>query len=218
MVGSPVGFKFLLFFNTPPLITPQPLIMPISRLLSGWLSRCLSSCCPLPSTCASASHRNAASHRAPLTPLVWLVVTSLLVTPPPPVRLRLCLSLRPSHASCLSGCHVTSCHATTASRCLRLCLSLCRCLSSRPSCTSFLAGCCITSCHTAAFCSPALCLSSHRRLSPRPSPASSLAVCCLASCHATASHQPVPLPLSTLPPLIALLLQSCVKCRAGNNQ
>ncbi len=65
-------------------------------------------------------------------PLVWLVVASLLLTPPPPVRLHLCLSSRHSCASCPAGCYVTFCHATTASHCLRFHLSLCHCLSSAP--------------------------------------------------------------------------------------
>jgi hypothetical protein len=71
----------------------RPLTAPLLRLLSGWVSRRLSPQRRLPSTCASASHRTVASHRAPLTPFVWLVVASLLVTPPPPVHLRLHLSL-----------------------------------------------------------------------------------------------------------------------------
>ncbi len=168
------------------------------------------SCRRLPSTCASASHRTAASHCAPLTPFVQLVVSSLLITPPPPDRLHLHLSLRPSFASCPTGCRVTSCHTTTASRCLRLRLSLCCCLSSRLSHTSFPAGYHGTSRHAAASRPPALRLSSHCRLSPRPSRASCLAGCCVACHHATASCQPVPLPLSALPPLSGPLLQLCV--------
>ncbi len=101
----------------PPLIALPPLIAPLLRLLSVWLSRCLTSCRRLPSACASTSHCIAASHCTPLTPLVQLVVASLLITPPPPVCLRLCLSSRPSCASCLAGCCVTSWHATTAFHC-----------------------------------------------------------------------------------------------------
>jgi hypothetical protein len=87
---------------------------------TGWLSCHLSSHCRLSSTCASASHRTAASHCTPLVPLVRLVVALPLVTPPPPVHLRLCLSShhrllpRPSYASCPAGCHVTSCHAAAS--------------------------------------------------------------------------------------------------------
>jgi hypothetical protein len=88
----------------------QPLTAPLSCLLSGWLSRCLLSHHHLLSTSTSASHCTAVSHRNPLTPLVWLVVASLLVTLPPPVHLCLGLSLRPFRASCLAGCCITSCH------------------------------------------------------------------------------------------------------------
>ncbi len=109
---------------------PPPLIVPLSRFLSGWLSRRLSSHRRLLSTCASTSHRTAASHPTPLTPFVWLVVESLLVMLPSPVCLCLHLSSCPSRASCPAGCRVTSCHATTASCCLCLRLSLCRRLSS----------------------------------------------------------------------------------------
>jgi hypothetical protein len=58
-------------------------------------------------------------HRTPLVH-VWLVVVSLLVTPPPLVRLRLYLSShrrlspRPSRASFLAGCCVTSRHAAAS--------------------------------------------------------------------------------------------------------
>ncbi len=126
-----------------PLIAPPPLIVPLSCLLSGWLSHCLLSHRRLPSACASASHCTATYYHAPLMPLFWLVVTSPLVTPPPPISLRLRLSLR-----LLSGwllCHLFShCH---------LCLSLHRRLSLHPSCASYPAGCCVTSRHTAT-CRP----------------------------------------------------------------
>jgi hypothetical protein len=65
---------------------------------------------------SSTSHCNAASHCAPLTPLVWLVVASPLFTPPPPVSLRLRLSSRPSCASCPAGCRITSHHTTATTR------------------------------------------------------------------------------------------------------
>jgi hypothetical protein len=85
----------------PPLIAPSLLVMPLSGLSSGWLSRCLSSrrrlpsagashysitsvrlvvTSPrfsrhhLPSAGASASHRAIASRHAPLGPLVWWLV------------------------------------------------------------------------------------------------------------------------------------------------
>jgi hypothetical protein len=97
----------------PPLIAPPPIIAPLLCLLSDWLSRHLSSRCRLPSACvsashhasclagccvtscrtaASASHCPAAAHCTPLAPLLWLVIASPLVTPPPPVRLHLRLS------------------------------------------------------------------------------------------------------------------------------
>jgi hypothetical protein len=143
-------------------------------------------------------------HRTPCVH-VRLVVMSLLVTPPPLIHLRLCLSSRPSRTSCLAPCRVTSRCTNTAYPCLRLHLSLGHRLSSCPSCNSFLAGCCITSRHAAASRLPALRLSLHRRLSQCPSRAYCLAGCRAASCHAAASHQPAPLPLSTLPPLIVPL-------------
>jgi hypothetical protein len=84
------------------------------RLLPCWLLRGLSSHRRLPFTSAFASHCTAASHCAPLTPLVWLVVTSLLVTTPPPDRLRLRLSSCPSQASCLAGCCIASHHTAVS--------------------------------------------------------------------------------------------------------
>jgi hypothetical protein len=87
---------------------------------SGWLLCQLLSRCHLSSTCASSSHCTAASHRAPLVPLVRLVVVLPLVTPPSPVRLCLRLSSHrhllshPSYASCPAGCPVTSCHAAAS--------------------------------------------------------------------------------------------------------
>jgi hypothetical protein len=139
----------------PPLIALPPLITPLLHLLSGWLSRHLLSRCLLLSTCASASHHTAASHRPPLTPLVRLVVASPLAMPPPPVLLRLRLSLhrrlspRPSRASCPAGCCVTFVMPPPPIH-LHLRLSL------LPSCNSCPAGCCITSCHAAAAsCLPA---------------------------------------------------------------
>jgi hypothetical protein len=69
---------------------PPPLILPLSlsHLLSGWLSHHLSSHHHILSAFTSASHC------ATLTPLVWLVVVSPLVTPLPPI----CLHL-PSHCA-----------------------------------------------------------------------------------------------------------------------
>ncbi len=174
------------FFDT----RARPLTMP---------PHCLLSHRRLPSTYDSASHCTTASRCAPLTPLVWLVVTSLLVTPPLPICLCLHLSSHPSHPSCPAGCRVTSYHTTTTSRCLHLCLTLCHCLSLRPSCTSFLAGCYVTSHLVALSHLPALCLSLHHCLSPCPSWASCLAGCCFASCCTAASYQPAPLPLRALP-------------------
>jgi hypothetical protein len=55
-----------------------------------------------------------ASHLTPLAPLVQLAVALPLITPPPPICLRLRLSLHPSHASCPAGCRVAS-HHTAAS-------------------------------------------------------------------------------------------------------
>jgi hypothetical protein len=83
--------------------------------LSGWLLHHLLSCLHLLSTCAFTSHL------APLTPLVWLVVVSPLVTPLlPPICQRLhlslfCrLSLCPPCASCLAGSYVISCYAAAS--------------------------------------------------------------------------------------------------------
>jgi hypothetical protein len=114
----------------PTLIVLLPLIVPLLHLFSGWLSHHLSSRRRLPSTCASTSHRTATSHRATLASLVRLIVPSTLVTPPPSNHLPICLS---SHHR----------------------------LSLRPSCASFLAGCCVTSRHAATSRPPALRLSLH---------------------------------------------------------
>jgi hypothetical protein len=99
---------------------PPPLIAPISRLLSGWLSHHLLSC----------------HHRLPLPVLPPLIVPPPLIAPLlrlfsgwllrhprhaaashlPALRLSLHrrLSPRPSRASCLDGCCVASCHAATS--------------------------------------------------------------------------------------------------------
>ncbi len=84
--------------------------------LAPLLLCCLSSHRRLPSTCASASHCTA-SHRAPLVPLVWLVVMSLLIMPPPPVHPRLRLSSPPSLSHCLSSHrHLSSTSASASHR------------------------------------------------------------------------------------------------------
>jgi hypothetical protein len=186
---------------------PLPIIVPSLRLLSGWLLRCLSSRRHLPSACASASHCITASHRAPLTPLIRLVVVSPCVTLPPPVHLRL-------HSHCTAASHcaplaplvrlaVASPHLTLPPPVrLRLRLSLHRRFSPRPSRPSCPAGYCVTSRHAATSRPPALpplivplshllsgWLLRHlsarhhrfplcRRLSSRPSCASCLAGCC----------------------------------------
>ncbi len=172
----------------------------------------------LPSTRASTSHCTATSHCAPLLPLFRMVVVSPLVMLPPPVRLRLCLSLhhrlslRPSRASCPADCCVNSCHAAAFQppapppfiALPPLIMPLLRLFSSWLSCHFS------SRCHLLSACPlPLIAL----RLSLCPSHASCPADCCVASCHATASHQPVPLPLSALPPLIVPFLQSCVRCR-----
>jgi hypothetical protein len=80
-------------------VTPSPLVAPhcCTPLVvhSGWLSCRFSSRHSLLSACASVSHRTAASHCAPLAPLVRLVTAAPLVTPPSPVRLCLRLSSNP---------------------------------------------------------------------------------------------------------------------------
>jgi hypothetical protein len=63
-----------------PLITPPHLIVPL------FFSGAVTSCPP------------------------WLFVLSPLIMPPPPIRLRLCLSLRPSCASCPASCCIASHH------------------------------------------------------------------------------------------------------------
>ena len=50
----------------PPLTAPSPLVLQLSRLLSGWLMRCLSSRRCVPCHSASASHRTIASRSSAL--------------------------------------------------------------------------------------------------------------------------------------------------------
>ncbi len=169
----------------PTLVASSPLVAPLCCaplvVHTGWLWCCLLSCRRLSSACASASHCTAASHRAPLAPLVGLVFVSPLVTLLSPVRLHLRLSphrhllLRPSYASFPAGCRVTSHHAPASRQpaslpliaplvrlVLRhllsrrhLRLSLHRRLSSHPSCASYPTGCCVTSRHATISCLPA---------------------------------------------------------------
>jgi hypothetical protein len=100
-----------------PFIALPPLIMTLLRLFSGWLlCHHLLSHSHLLFACALISHCTATSHHVPLAPLDWLVVASPLITLPPPIHLCLYLMLRPSCASFLAGCHITSCHAAVAAR------------------------------------------------------------------------------------------------------
>jgi hypothetical protein len=172
--------------------------------LSGWLLHRLLSCHRLPSACVSASHCascptgccvtschaaatasycTAASHRTPLEPLIWLVVASPLITPLPPIRLRLQLSahcsltLRPSHNK----------RRESLMPLFRLVVALPLVMLPPP-----------VRLH--------LRLSSHCRLSLRPSHPSCPAGCHVASHHAATSRPPAPPPLITLPPLTAPLL------------
>ena len=69
----------------PSLIALLPLVTLLLGLLSGCLSPSLSSRQHLPSAGASAYHLAVATHHAPFGPLVWLVVTSLLLMPPTPI-------------------------------------------------------------------------------------------------------------------------------------
>ncbi len=170
---------------------------------------------PPPIACASDSHCAAASHCAPLVPLFRLVVASPLNMPPSPVRLRLRLSLHrrlslcPSRASCPVNCHVDSSHAAAFQPPAPLPLIALLPLSVPLLClfSGWLSHHFSSCRRLPSTCPPPLIA---LRLSPCSCCASCLAGCRVASCHATASRQPVPLPLSALPPLIAPLLQSCV--------
>ncbi len=188
----------------PPLIATPPIIVPLLCLLSGWLLHYLSSRCHLLSACisashpascpagccvtschtaVSASHGTTASHSTPLAPLIQLVVASPLITPPPPVPLRLRLSAhrylipRPSHDK----------RRESLTPLIRVVVTLHLVMPPPPV-------------HLR------LCLSLHHHLSLRPSCASYLHVCCIASRHAAPSHPPAPPPLIAPPPLTAPLL------------
>jgi hypothetical protein len=188
----------------PPLIAPAPIIAPLLHLLSGWLLRHLSTRRHPPSACVSASHRascpasccitychaatstshcTAASHHTPLVPLIQLVVVSPLVTPPPPVCLRLHLSAH--HRLIPRPPHNKRRESLTPLIWLVVALPL------------------VTLLPPVLLC---LRLSLHRQLSSHPSHASCPAGCCVASHHAATSHPPAPPPLITPPPLIAPLL------------
>ena len=111
----------------------------------------------------------------------------LRVTPPPPVRRRLCLHRTPLHLWCgrlssaPAACHVISYHAFASHR---------TAASHYPiSSASCLAGCHVVSHHA-----------------PLVSCASCPAGCCVASHHADSSQPPAPPPLVVTLPLILPLL------------
>jgi hypothetical protein len=91
---------------SPPLVCPSSSLVCLPLVSSSSLSCCLLSCHRIQSACASAFHCPVTSHRAPLMPLVWLVVALPLIMPMPPVRRclqllsRHCLLLHPSCVSC----------------------------------------------------------------------------------------------------------------------
>jgi hypothetical protein len=114
---------------SPLLMLPPPicrhLCLSLRRHLFSCPSPCIASCTSSMAYCCVASPHTAASHLqgpppllVPLTlvPLVWLVVVSPLLTPPPPIcrgfhlSLRCCLLSCLSLASCLAGCCVASLH------------------------------------------------------------------------------------------------------------
>jgi hypothetical protein len=191
---------------------PPPLITPISRLLSGWLLR----------------HLSSRHHHLPLP------APPLLIVLPPLIAPLSCLffgwlSCNLLSRRCLPSAWASAFHCTAASHCtplaphvrlivaltlvtplpsdhLHLRLSSHRRLSLHPSCASFPAGCHVTTRHAAAPHPPALRLSLHRHLSLCPSCASCPSDCCI-DCHATAFQPPAPLPLIALPPHIAPLLR-----------
>ena len=87
-----------------PLITLLPLVTPLLGLTQAG--------CPLASPHAAASLLPAPPPLImplPLVPLVWLVVISSILTPPPSISWRLPLSL--CHRPCLVGCHIASSYA-----------------------------------------------------------------------------------------------------------
>jgi hypothetical protein len=180
-----------------------PLIAPLSCILSCWLLRhLLSHHRRLPSACASASHSTATSHHAPLPPLVRLVVASPLLLPPlPSVRLCLrlslhcCLSPRPSCASYLAGCCVTSCHAAVSRPPAPLPLIASPPLTT-PLSASWLAGCFVTSHHVDAFHPPAppTLIASLPLVAPLLCLLSTPAGCCVDSPYDGTLRLPAPLP------------------------
>ena len=68
----------------PPLIASLSIIVPLSGISSGWLSRLPTPHADTSHLPASAYHLAVASYHAPLGPLIWLVVASPLLMPAPP--------------------------------------------------------------------------------------------------------------------------------------
>jgi hypothetical protein len=220
---------------------PLPLIVPISRFLFGWLScHLLSRRRCLWSTCVSPSHSTAASHCTPIAPLVWPVVASPLVMPPPPVDLRFCLSLH-----CPAGFCVTSHHATPSGLpappplivllpliAPLLCLLSCWLLRHLLPCCHLPSAWASASHRTPlapltrlvvasplATPPPHVCLrlhlSAHRHLSLCPPCASCLAGCCIASHHTNYSRllaSPTLVPVSPLVAPVSCILSTLAGC------
>jgi hypothetical protein len=214
----------------PTLVAPLPLVEPlcctplVPLVHSGWLLRHLSSCHRLPSACASASHCTATSHHAPLTPLVRLVVASPLVTLPPPVCLRLRLSLhRRLSRRLLSGWLLH--HLSSRRRLLSACASASHCTPLAPLVWLVVASPLVMPpLPPVRLC---LCLSLYHCFSSRPSCASCQAGCCVTSCHAAASRPPEPPPLIAPPPLVApplaplvrlVVASSLISCHAATSR